>query len=419
MNMKHTKYDQIIAKMMDKAPSYQVVGGKAYKPGLQTMLDFDKFLGHPSKKIKTIHVAGTNGKGSVSSFIAAALLKNGYKTGLYSSPHLVDFKERVRIDGQMISKEDVCEFWDKAESFINEKHPSFFEITTALAFYCFAKYNVNIAVIEVGLGGRLDSTNIITPLISVITSIAMDHMDVLGDTIEKIAFEKGGIIKQEIPAVIGSVPNEVRKVYKKISEERHSRVIFTDDLQLPKVIYNDMDLRGDYQVYNLQTANVALKLLEILYKFKFDSKVIKEAISHAGKIWHLRGRWEVLSLKPYVICDIAHNPQGLEFTMRQLSNIPRIGRLIIIIGMVSNKDIDAVSHLLPKDAFYYYTNAQGSRALPAKQLAEKVGCPGVICDSVENAINTYLEDSYSDDLVYIGGSSYVVGEVLSLNLFKK
>jgi len=417
--MTYTEYDKIISKMMEKAPSYQVVGDKAYKPGLQTMLDFDEYLGSPSKKLKIIHVAGTNGKGSVSCFIAAALMKSGYKTGLYTSPHLVDFKERVRIDGQMISKEDVCEFWDKAKSFINKNKPSFFEITTALAFYSFAKYNIDIAVVEVGLGGRLDSTNIILPMISVITSIAMDHMDVLGDTIEKIAFEKGGIIKPGIPAVIGSVSEEVRKVYNKISTERHSHVIFTDDLKLPMVIYDNMDLRGDYQVYNLQTANVVLKLLEVLYNYKFNSKIIKEAISQAGKICSLRGRWEILSLKPYIICDIAHNPQGIEFTMRQLSSMPRIGRLIIIMGMVSNKDINAVAHLLPKDAFYYYTNAQGSRALPAKQLAEKIGYPGVICDSVEKAINTYLEDSYSDDLVYIGGSSYVVGEVLSLNLFKK
>lgn len=419
-------YQNKIDQLYKQSPSFQVVGGKAYHPGLDVMHSLDHFLSNPHKSYKTIHVTGTNGKGSVSSFLASVLAENGYSVGLYTSPHLADFRERAKIikkvDNKIfceyVTKDFVVSFLDKIALFIEQNNPSFFEITTALAFDFFAYSKIDIAIIEVGLGGRLDSTNIITPILSVITSIGLDHMEILGDTLDKIAYEKGGIIKESIPVVVGKIDDSPLKVLKAIAENLNAPLSTFDE----SVIYNfpikSMDLCGDYQVLNLSTTLTAINILsKIGYNLEPITNVL--AICNAAKNTLFRGRWDKVHVSPTIYCDIAHNVHGLTPVMVQLSNefsTGMYGRLVMIIGMASDKVNDQIKDLLPQNAEYYFTNAQGERAMPSDQLAERfsgLGDKRYITSSVEEALKSYMSVSRPNDLVYVGGSSYVVAEVLT------
>ncbi len=417
-------YDKEIEKLFAFAPSYQVVGGEAYHPGLDAMINFDLFLGRPHLKYPTIHVAGTNGKGSVSHFLASILSSAGYKVGLYTSPHLIDFRERIRINGEMIPREEVLAFLDKSEGWIKEHRLSFFEITTGMAFSYFEKEGVDVAIIEVGLGGRLDSTNIITPELSIITSIGLDHCQLLGNSKEEVAFEKGGIIKKGVPVVVGEVTSSVEDVLTNLAKERGSEIYFSkgssESAQGYNIDLSRMDLKGEYQRINLKTLFTALNILSESPRFsllsKMDSSSISEAIYHTAKVTGLRGRWEKLSETPLVLCDIAHNSEGLSLVMSQLTELhaERGGRLVIIFGMVRDKDITGVGKLLPKSAEYIFTQAHGERAMPSDELSRLLGVGenGIITHSVGDAIKEYYSNSHPDDLLFIGGSSFVVAEAL-------
>ncbi len=354
-----SKYEKRIDSLFRIVPSFQKVGKAGYHPGIQTMERFDDYLGNPHRKFKTIHVAGTNGKGSVSSMLASVLMGLGYKVGLYTSPHLVDFRERIKVDGEMISNEAVLDFLDRTDHFIAENDPSFFEITTAMAFDYFASCGVDYAVVECGLGGRLDSTNIVNPVLSVITSIGLDHTDILGDTLEKVAFEKGGIIKPGVPVVVGAVSVAVQKVLSDIAQERGSTVFSShhssDEDSIIKAFLDEflpqMDLKGDYQGENLLTVMQAVRVLfpEISDS---DLEIVMDSIFHAAKRTGFRGRWEVLSEHPFVVCDIAHNPHGMRPVMEQLCKVysealsKSVGekpKLYVVFGVMADKDLDTIS----------------------------------------------------------------------------
>ena len=414
---KDLSYDEAISKLFTLVSSFQTVGYSAFHSGLAAMKQFDDVLSHPHSKYKIIHIAGTNGKGSVAHFITSALMSKGYKVGLYTSPHLVDFRERIKINGEMIPKEAVMSFLNKYGSFIHSENLSFFEITTGMAFEWFAISNVDYAVIETGLGGRLDSTNIVSPELSIITSIGIDHKELLGDTKELIAVEKGGIIKKGVPVVLGMVDQSVQNVLKQIADERDAELILSD--QSPDM-YDDLpgiELKGDYQRINLKTVYAALKVLKI------DFQDVKEALCFAASRTGLRGRWEKLSDLPLVICDIAHNEQAISISMKQYNSLfesgkangKQFGRKIIIFGVMADKDLESMTKYLPKDAFYYFTNVSSSRAMPADILSNKLsakGFEGKNISGVSSALEMYYNESKKDDLVYIGGSSYVVAEAV-------
>ncbi len=450
------KYQKAISDLYAQAPSYQVIGGEAYHPGLKTMEMFDTFLNHPHTHFTSIHIAGTNGKGSLSHFLASVFASLGYKVGLYTSPHLVDFRERIKIINKkgecwysLIDKEDVLDFLDRSGEFITSNNPSFFEITTAMAFDYFKHQQVDYAIIEVGLGGRLDSTNIITPLLSIITSIGFDHKDLLGDTLGEIAYEKGGIIKKGVPVVVGEVDDEVKNVLQKIATERDAPItitsnnIFAEDrhnkkqsvASLAEVCESRLDLKGDYQKINLVTLSAALDQLcksKILSEsdISINNHSLIDSITHCAKYTGLFGRWQILSTNPMIICDIAHNEHGLKPVMNQLKQLfstGQFGRLILIYGMAKDKDIDSILPLLPisqHETIFYYTNAIGTRAMSSKDLKDKVldyrkriGLSDnihneYVSSSVYDAIFHYRQNSLKTDLVYIGGSSYVVAEAL-------
>lgn len=421
---KDLRYEEAIERIYRESPSFQVVGREAYHPGLETMLKFDALLGHPQKNFKSIHVAGTNGKGSVAHITASILASCGYRVGLYTSPHLLDFRERIKIVEKdiylgvgfsLVEKSFVLDFLENADAFITTEHPSFFEITTAMAFEYFSKSKVDYAVVETGLGGRLDSTNIITPLLSVISSIGFDHKELLGDTISQIAYEKGGIIKPGVPVVIGEVPTEAEQVLSSIAKERSAPAYFGKDY-LPYDDQNKMDLKGEVQIINLKTVSAIIERLTQMHIIDDTSNQLEESICHAAEYTGLRGRWEVLSNKPMMICDIGHNENALRPVMKQLGELfekGHFGRLVMIYGMARDKDIDSVKNLLPGDAFYILTKAKGSRAMPSSLLREILSpAQSVITESVYDALSLYEKGAASDDLVYIGGSSYVVAEVL-------
>ncbi len=427
------KYDARLESLFKIVPSFQKVGKAGYHPGIQTMERFDDYLGNPHRKFKTIHVAGTNGKGSVSSMLASVLMGLGYKVGLYTSPHLVDFRERIKVDGEMISHEAVLDFLDRTDPFVSENDPSFFEITTAMAFDYFAGCEVDYAVVECGLGGRLDSTNIVTPVLSVITSIGLDHTDILGDTEEKIAYEKGGIIKPGVPVVVGAVSEAVQKVLSDIAQERGAEVHFThpmsDEDSIIKAFLDEflpqMDLKGDYQGENLLTVMQAVRVLfpEISDS---DLEIVMDSIFHAAKRTGFRGRWEVLSEKPFVVCDIAHNPHGIRPVMEQLCKVysdalsKSVGekpKLYVVFGVMADKDLDTISGYLPPEAYYFYTAADSPRAMAPHMLSEWMASrnfSGEVILGVVDAVRRCLSQASDNDVVYIGGSSYVVAEALKL-----
>ncbi|GCD76974.1 tetrahydrofolate synthase [Thermaurantimonas aggregans] len=403
-------YQEALSWLTSRLPYFQRQGAAAYKPGLERSLALMHWLGHPHKRYPTLHVGGTNGKGSVSHLLAAALQTKGLKTGLYTSPHLYDFRERIKINGQKIRSEFVVDFVNRFMAEGQAIDPSFFELTMAMAFDYFAQEAVDVAVIEVGMGGRLDSTNVITPIVSVITNIGWDHMQFLGDTLPKIAFEKAGIIKPEVPIVIGELQEEVADVFKNVAQAKHAPLLFASEAY--KDLLLECELKGSYQLKNSKTAYAALQLLP--ETLKPTEEQIRYAFSHVVQLTGLRGRWEVLSQQPLVIADTAHNFDGIQIVFQQLEQV-RKGKLYIVWGMVSDKDAIKIFTLLPKDAYYIFTTPDVPRAMPLDQL-EKAAADFKLnyekVPSVPVAYQRALERAQPHDTIYVGGSTFVVGDLL-------
>ncbi|MGH2646355.1 MAG: bifunctional folylpolyglutamate synthase/dihydrofolate synthase, partial [Ginsengibacter sp.] len=381
-------YRQAIHYLYNKLPMFTRLGAKAYKADLKNTLVLCKYLGNPQNKIKTIHIAGTNGKGSTSHMLAAIFQQCGYKTGLYTSPHLKDFRERIKLNGEMVSQDFITAFIEKTKNISEEINPSFFELTFVMALEYFAQQKVDIAIIETGLGGRLDSTNVILPEVSVITNIGFDHMDILGDTIEKIAVEKAGIIKAGIPAIIGETTPETKIIFKEKAKEENAPLFFAEEkykiisanyvAELLQVeVFNQdkktknkysLDLTGLYQVKNLLTVLTTTDILK--NKFTLDDENITQALAIVKKLNGLHGRWEIIYRKPMVVLDVAHNVDGIKQLINQIKNTS-YKKLHIVFGMVKDKEIKKVLELLPQQATYYFTKAQIPRALPENELLER------------------------------------------------
>ncbi len=427
------RYQEALDFLFSQLPMFSRVGAAAYKPGLDTSLAIDTYFDHPHRRFKSIHVGGTNGKGSTSHMLAAILQAQGYKVGLYTSPHLVDFRERMRVDGEMIPREKVVKFVEKWKGCGYEGHPSFFELTMMMAFNWFAEENVDYAVIEVGMGGRLDSTNIITPEMCVITNISNDHTQFLGDTLPKIAVEKAGIMKSGIPAVVGEAEGEIREVFEKRSREVGCHVVFAEDTPRLLSISEDPEggwrctsaegsysspLAGDYQKRNLETVLHAVDTMRECGIEVSDSSV-REGIANVERLTGLKGRWTVLSHSPLTIADTGHNIAGITYNMGQLRRLrdSRHGsRLRIVIGFVADKAIDKILPLLPADAEYYITNAQIPRALPGEKLKGRfieAGLDGTVYPCVKDAYDAALKASSPDDILFIGGSTFIVADLLA------
>ena len=406
-------YNEAIEILYNQAPMFQNVGKQAYKTGLETTHELDRIFQHPHRRFRTIHVAGTNGKGSCSHLMAAVLQKSGYKVGLYTSPHLKDFRERIRINGEMISEEAVCEFVELAKPLIAELRPSFFEITTAMAFRYFAEQEVDVAVIEVGLGGRLDCTNIITPEISIITNISIDHTDLLGATLPEIAREKAGVIKAGVPAVIGERQGEVAQVFVDKAEEVGAPLYFASDEMADAELPN-CEMKGYYQDKNRRTVLTAIRELRNSGKFDISDEAIVEGFAGVCRLTGIMGRWQMLAENPRVICDTGHNEAGIQFVVNQLLH-EKYTNLRIIIGMVSDKKIDKVLALLPKNAIYYFTKAQMPRALNEIELqkqAGEYGLKGGAYSTIKQAFEQAKIDYVDGDLIFVGGSNFTVAEIL-------
>ena len=426
-------YAKTLDFLYSKLPMFTRVGAVALKKDIHNTVELCAAIDNPQNKFKSIHVGGTNGKGSTSHMLAAIFQKAGYKTGLYTSPHLKDFRERIRINGKMVPKSFVRDFVKSQKQTIKEIEPSFFEVTVAMAFDFFAKEKVDIAIIEVGLGGRLDSTNIITPELSVITNISLDHTNILGDTLQEIAFEKAGIIKNSIPVIIGEQQAKSSTVFLKTAKTNQAEIIFAESaLTINKVIkknnklkfnifkneeliFKDLkaDLTGTYQLKNIKT--VIQSVLTLREKgFKIPDEAIYKALKNVKKITGLQGRWQTLSKKPLVICDTGHNKAGLTEVLKNIANTPH-QNLHIVMGMVKDKDIDGVLALLPQKASYYFCAPALERALPAPDLAQKAGkfnLNGQIYKSVKSALRQAKENAKSNDLIFVGGSTFVVAEIL-------
>ncbi len=403
-------YTNTLNWMFSQLPMFQRHGAAAFKKDLTNSLALSKHLNFPESTFKTIHVAGTNGKGSTSHMLASILQEAGYKVGLYTSPHLKDFRERIKINGKMIKKSDVTDFIKTNKSFFETHQLSFFEMTVGLAFDCFSKHKVDIAVIEVGLGGRLDSTNIITPEVSVITNIGYDHMQFLGETLPEIAFEKAGIIKSNIPVVIGEYQKEVFPVFEKIAKEKSSKLFLAS--KNDSNTYSS-DLKGNYQVHNIKTVVQTIAILKtkgFVISEKNIEKGLKKVVVNTG----LMGRWQVLNKQPKVICDTAHNAEGLYYTLKQLQE-EKFDKLHIVIGVVNDKDLKKVLPLFPKNATYYFCKPNIERGLDENELKKqcaKFQLIGEAYDSVDSAYKTALGKATKKDLIYIGGSTFVVAEVV-------
>jgi len=422
-------YLQALDYMYDRLPVFHLTGGSAYKPGLDNTIELLSALENPHTQFKSVHIAGTNGKGSVSHFLAAIFQQAGYSTGLYTSPHLVHFGERIRLNGQMIEEDFVVNFIQQNQPLTEKVQPSFFELTMAMAFDYFARKKVDIAIVETGLGGRLDSTNIITPEVSIITNIGMDHTEFLGNTLQKIAREKAGIIKQNVPVVIGESLPETKKVFEAKAAETSSPIIFAEEkypVELVRtdttgLIFNFRDktitagLTGTYQLKNISAVLAAVDQLRML-GYHLDDDAVSSGIAQVCVLTGLRGRWEQLAINPVIIADTGHNVQGITAVVQQLSHC-NARNVRIIIGMVNDKDIDGVLALLPLNAVYYFTNAQVKRALPATDLRMKasgIGLYGNSYPTVEKALAATRNKSFPDDLILITGSNFVVGEALTI-----
>lgn len=404
-------YEQTLQYLYDRTPAFQNIGPGAYKEGLSNTLALDERLGHPHRSFRTIHVAGTNGKGSCSHTLAAILQAAGYRTGLYTSPHLLDFSERIRVNGQPIDKAYVVRFVEEQRAFFEPLQPSFFEVTTALAFRYFADQQVDVAVIEVGLGGRLDCTNIITPDLSIITNISLEHTALLGGTLAKIAGEKAGIIKEGVPVVIGASRPETRPVFIERATALHAPIRFADEEQhaAPQV----MQLKGEFQAQNAQTVLTAVDVLR-QGGYQLDSQSVAEGFAHVCDLTGLQGRWQTLRQRPTLICDIGHNPGCMPYLTRQLHEMP-CHTLRIVLGFVNDKDTRAALAVLPTQAVYYITQPSVGRALDATRLLHLARCYGLDCTrylTVDEAVNAALAAAAPDDCIFVGGSNFVVADLL-------
>ena len=411
-------YQETLKYLYEQVPMFQRVGGAAYKEGFDNTLTLDAHFGHPHHSFRTIHVAGTNGKGSVSHTLAAVLQSAGYKTGLYTSPHLVDFRERIRINGTPISKDYVVSFVEHERSFFEPLCPSFFELTTAMAFKYFADEQVDVAVIEVGLGGRLDCTNIITPDLSIITNISFDHVQFLGNTLAKIAVEKAGIIKKGIPVVIGETTPETKPVFMAKATEVGAPIYFAEENNREDYPGVEYELKGIYQEKNKRTLFTALPLLNEA-GYHIDEENVREGFAHVVELTGLMGRWQKLHDHPTLVCDTGHNVGGITYVVEQLRQ-QSCNQLRIVIGMVNDKDISGVLALLPKEAIYYFTQASVNRALPAKQLlhlATEAGLKGKAYASVKNAVKAAMKESLPEDFIFVGGSNFIVADLLESKVF--
>ena len=422
-------YQETITYLYNSAPLFQNIGQGAYKEGLSNTHALDEHFGHPHRSFRTLHVAGTNGKGSCSHTLAAVLQSAGYKVGLYTSPHLVDFRERIRVNGAMVSEQFVIDFVEQHRAFFEPLHPSFFELTTAMAFHYFAEQQVDVAVIEVGLGGRLDCTNIISPDLAVITNISFDHVGFLGDTLAKIAHEKAGIIKPHTPIIIGEHNDETRPVFLAEATEKQAPIIFAQDT--PMVIskgcdasfdiyqtttYSDLQvsLRGYCQEKNVNTLLHAISELQRI-GYTISEEAVREGFAQVCQLTGLRGRWQQLHDAPRLICDTGHNIGGFQYIVPQILAQP-CKQLRIVFGMVNDKDINAVLALLPKHATYYFTQASVARALPShdlQALAVKHGLHGATYPTVAEATQAALAEADKDDFIYAGGSSFIVADLLT------
>ncbi len=408
-------YQETLNWMFNQLPIYQLQGASAYKEDLTNSILLSNYLGKPENDLKFIHVAGTNGKGSTSHLLASALQEAGYKVGLYTSPHLKDFRERIKIINPEVSgeitEEFVCEFIEKHIDFFKSNELSFFEMTVGLAFEYFKKEKIDIAIIEVGLGGQLDSTNIITPLISVITNIGKDHVQLLGNTLEAIANEKAGIIKKDIPVVIGEYIAETKPVFLAKANEMESEIYFASD-----TISDDYpsDLLGSYQISNKKTAIQTLRILNSIPGFEVSEAAIKKGFLNVVKNTGLQGRWQQLNSAPKTICDTAHNQHGLEIVINQIKT-EQFDTLHFVFGVVNDKDLDEILPLFPKNAIYYFCKPNMPRGLDAKILEQKsqeFGLTGKVYNSVSEAYTSAKENAVVTDFIYIGGSNFVVAEIL-------
>ena len=401
-------YKETLDWMFVQLPMYQQKGKVAFNAKLDKMLLLSEHLNHPEKKIKTIHVGGTNGKGSSSHMLASILQEAGYKVGLYTSPHLKDFRERIRINGETVDADFVIDFIEENRLFFEENKLSFFEMTVGMAFDYFAKKKVDVAIIEVGLGGRFDSTNIINPEISLITNIGLDHTDMLGDTLAKIAFEKAGIIKPNTPIVISETQEELITVFQERAKEQHSKLIYADAF---RYVDYDTDLLGYYQTKNVKGV---LAVLQELKAFKVEENHIKKGLLQVTKNTGLLGRWQVLAENPKTICDTAHNAEGLSLVIQQIKE-QKYENLHIVLGFVKGKDLDTVLPLFPKDAKYYFCKPAISRGLEGTDLAYKANnfnLIGEVYGSVQTALKAANRAAQDKDFIFIGGSNFVIAEVV-------
>lgn len=403
-------YQQTLDYLFSQLPMFQRVGASAYKADLNNTIELCKLLHHPEKNFKSIHIAGTNGKGSTSHMLASILQEAGYKVGLYTSPHLKDFRERIKINGEMISEQEVVDFVIKHQSEFEQINLSFFEWTVGLAFDYFSKKQVDIAVIETGLGGRLDSTNVITPLVSVITNIGKDHTQFLGETLAKIASEKAGIIKENIPIIIGETQQETQQVFIDKALEKSAKIFFADKIITTNY---ESDLKGIYQEKNKKTVLAAIQQL-MINGFSIAEENIKNGLLNVVKNTGLLGRWQILSENPLTICDTGHNEAGINEVLKQIS-LTKHNHLHFVFGAVNDKEIDSILSMLPKNATYYFCQAKIPRALDVNVLytkAKKIELKGNPYDSVENAIKQAKSNASVNDLVFVGGSTFVVAEAI-------
>lgn len=428
---KKMNYADTLTYIYNRMPLFQMVGKSAYKEGLESMQAFDDRLGNPHHSFKCIHVGGTNGKGSTSHTLASILQSAGYKVGLFTSPHLKDFRERIRVNGEVVPKQFVIDFVEKHKAFFDVIYPSFFEVNVAMAFDYFRQEKVDYAVIEVGLGGRLDSTNIISPILSVITNISLDHTNILGDTELKIAKEKAGIIKEKTPIVIGEAEGEIKALFQSVADEKHAPIFYaeehkaewthnrTDEDGTPLqgfAINGDIietPLLGNYQAKNMATIKCAVERLREL-GLKISKKAEWEGFRKTVSQTHLLGRWQIIGKNPTIVCDTGHNVGGIQYIVKQLAATPHKA-LHIVFGMVGDKDVSHVLDLLPKEAHYYFTRASIHRALDEKTLfgmGQERGLLGESYPTVAEALTAAKNNADAEDLIYIGGSTYVVAEII-------
>ena len=431
-------YQETCDYLFSQLPMFEKQGAGGYKEGLENTLALDEHFDHPHKHFRTIHIAGTNGKGSCAHTLSAILQACGYKTGLYTSPHLVDFRERIRINGQMIPEKYVIEFVEQEKPFFEPLHPTFFELTTAMAFKYFSEQKVDIAVIEVGLGGRLDCTNIITPILSVITNISLDHTQLLGHSLEQIAMEKAGIIKRGVPVIIGEATEQTRPVFEAVAQEVGAQITFAEDqkeVTSAELIGGAMhyqtrhygqlqgQLCGLYQQKNANTILWAVRKLEeqgYMYRYANDSqsetrgREVSMGFKDVCQLTGLQGRWQIVSQEPLTVCDTGHNVAGWEYLSRQMGQV-ECRQMHIVFGAVEDKDVDGMMALLPKKATYYFTKANNHRAISEnvlKMLGQQLGLQGESYPSVADAYESAHNAAQRDDFVFIGGSSYVVADFL-------